>query len=58
MCLRCFYQICTGYPFKGKKAKTVLNGFIEIVNKSKVKRNKLWVDQGRQFYNNRMQKWL
>ena len=47
MSLRFFYQKCTGYPFKGKKAKTALNGFIEIVNKSKVKRNKLWVDQGR-----------
>ena len=29
---------------KDKKAKTVLNGFIEIINKSKSKSNKLWVD--------------
>ena len=28
-------------PFKGKKAKTVLNGFTEIVNESKCKPNKL-----------------
>ena len=43
---------------KDKKAKTVLNGFIGIVNESKRKPNKLRVDQGREFYNNLMQKWL
>ena len=45
-------------PLKDKKAKTVLNGFIGIVNKSKRKPNKLWVDQGREFYNSLIQKWL
>ena len=30
---------------KNKKAKSVLYGFIEIVNESKRKPNKLWVDQ-------------
>ena len=45
-------------PLKGKKTKTVPNGFIETVNESKCKRNKLWADQGREFYNNLMQKWL
>ena len=29
---------------KDKKAKTVLNGFSEIINKSKSKSNKLWID--------------
>ena len=43
---------------KRMKDKTVLHGFVEIVNKSKRKRNKLWVDQEREFYNNLMQKWL
>ena len=41
-----------------KKAKTVLNGFIEIVKESKPQSNKLWIDQGKEFYNSRMQKWL
>ena len=45
-------------PLKDKKAKTVFHGFIEIVNKSNRKPNKLWVDQGRKFYNSPMQKWL
>ena len=43
---------------KDKKAKTVLHGFIEMVSKFKLKPNKLWVDQRREFYNNPMQKWL
>ena len=37
---------------------TVLNAFIEIVNESNRKPNKLWVDQGRDFYNKIMQGWL
>ena len=45
-------------PLKDKKCKTDLNGFIEIVNKSNRKPNKLWVVQGREFYNKLMQEWL
>ena len=33
-------------PLKDKDAKTVFNGFIQIINKTKHKPNKLWVDQG------------
>ena len=40
---------------KDKKGKTVLNAFIEIVNESNRKPNKLWLDQGREFYNELMQ---
>ena len=43
---------------KDKKGKTVLNIFIKIVDKSNHKPNKLWVDQGREFYNKLMQEWL
>ena len=32
---------------KNIKGKTILNAFIEIVNESNRKPNKLWVDQGR-----------
>ena len=45
-------------PWKDKNAKTVLHGFIEIVNESKRKPNKLWLDQRKEFYNNIIQKWL
>ena len=41
-----------------KKAKTVLNGLIGIVNELKQKPQKLWVDHGKIFYNNLTQKWL
>ena len=43
---------------KDKKGKTVLNTFIEIVNESNHKPNKLWVHQGREFYIKHMQEWL
>ena len=44
-------------PLKDKKGKTVLNAFIKIANKSNHKPNKLWIDQGRKFYNRFTQKW-
>ena len=43
---------------KDQKCKTVLNGFIEIVNESNRKPNKLWFDQGKVLYDMSMQKWL
>ena len=61
MCI-CVYCIFTKYawvkPSKDKKAEVVVHCFIEIVNESKHKSSKLWVDQGRKFYNNLVQKWL
>ena len=59
--LLCVIDVLTNYarvkPVKYKKVKTVLNAFIEIVNESNHKPNKLWVDQEREIYNNLMQKW-
>ena len=43
---------------KDKKCKAVLNAFIEILNESNLKPNKLWVDQGWEFYEKFMQEWL
>ena len=57
MCHRCFHQVCLG-PLKDKKAKTILNGFIEIVNESKRQPNKLWSDRGKEFCNSPIQKRL
>ena len=52
--LLCVIDISTKYAWvdllKDKKRKTVLNGFIETVNESSHKPNKLWVDQGGEFY--------
>ena len=41
-----------------KLAETGLDGFIKIVNESKRKPFKLWIDQGRNSYNKLMQKRL
>ena len=47
--LVCIMDVFTKYtwikPLKDKKGKTVLHGFTEIVNETKNKPNKLWVDQ-------------
>ena len=59
-CLLCMTDIFTKYAWvkslKDKKAKTVFQGFTEIINKSKYKPNKSWIHQGREFYNNFIQK--
>ena len=47
--LLCVKDVFTKYtwvkPLKDKKSKSLLNAFIEIVNESNCKTNKLWVDQ-------------
>ena len=45
-------------PLTDKKVKTVLDGFIKIINECKQKQNKLWVHQGKEFHHNLMQKCL
>ena len=45
-------------PLTDKKSKTFFNCFIEIVNESNCKPNKLWIDNRREFYNKPMQNWL
>ena len=58
--LLCVIDVFTKYAWikslKDKEAKTFLNGFIEIVNKSNRKPNQLWIDQEREFFNNIIQK--
>ena len=53
-----FINYARAKPLMDKKGKTVPTGFIEIVNESNRKPNKLWVDQGKAFYNSPMQKSL
>ena len=49
--LLCVIDVFTEYggvkPLEKKKAKTVLNGFIKIVNESNCKPNTLWFSQGK-----------
>ena len=58
--LLCVIDVSTKYaqvkPSKDEKVKTVLHGFIEILDESKRNPKKFWGDQGTEFYNNIMQK--
>ena len=56
--LLCVIHVFTSNALENKRTKTVLHGFIEIVNESKSKPYKLWVDQGKKIYNSFVQKWL
>ena len=45
-------------PLKDKKGISVVNRFNKIIKRSNRKPNKIWVDQGGEFYNNVFKKWL
>ena len=45
-------------PLKDKKGISLVNAFNKIIKQSNRKPNKIWVDQGREFYNNVFEKWL
>ena len=45
-------------PLKDKKGIGIVNAFNKIIEQSNRKPNKIWVDQGGEFYNNVFKKWL
>ena len=45
-------------PLKDKKGISIVNAFNKIIKQSNRKPIKIWVDQGREFYNNVFEKWL
>ena len=45
-------------PLKDKKIMGIVNAFDKIIKQSERKPNKIWVDQGGEFYNNVFKKWL
>ena len=45
-------------PLKDKKGISIVNVFNKIIKQSNRKPNKIWVDQGSEFYNNVFKKWL
>ena len=45
-------------PLKDKKGVSIVNAFQNILKQSNRKLNKIWVDQGSEFYNNAFKKWL
>ena len=47
-----------GYSFERQKGITITNAFQKILNESKRKPNKIWVDKDSEFYNRSMNSWL
>ena len=45
-------------PLKDKKGISITNAFEKIIKQSGRKPNKIWVDQGSEFYNHDFKKWL
>ena len=60
--LLCVIDIFSKYawvvPFKDKKGVSIVNAFQKILDDSKRKPNKIWVDKGSQFCNTHFKKWL
>ena len=60
--LLCAIDLFSKYAFvvrlKDKKGISNVNAFDEIIKQSKRKPNKMWVDQGSEFYKNSFKKWL
>ena len=60
--LLCVINIFSKYawvvPLKNKKGVSVVNTFLNILDDSKRKTNKTWVDKSGEFYNNSFKKWL
>ena len=60
--LLCAIDIFSKYgwvvPLKDKKGITIVDAFQKILNDSKRKPNKIWVDKGSEFYNRSMKSWL
>ena len=45
-------------PLRDKKGISIVNAFNKIIKQSNRKPNKIWVDQGGEFYNHVFKKWL
>ena len=60
--LLCAIDLYSKYAFviqlKDKKGISIVNAFNKIIKQSERKPNKIWVDQGGEFYNNVFKKWL
>ena len=60
--LLCVIDIFSKYawvvPLKDKKGKSIVKAFQSILKQSNRKPNKIWVDEGSDFYNAYLKKWL
>ena len=58
MCYRFYSKYAFVIPLKGKKGTSIVNAFNKIIKQSNRKPNKIWVDQGSEFYNRVFKRWL
>ena len=59
LCVIDIYSKCAWVvPLKDKKVITIVNAFQKILDDSKRKPNKIWVDKGSEFYNRSMKSCL
>ena len=60
--LLCAIDLSSNYafviPLKDKKGISIVNAFNKIIKQSNRKPNKIWADQGGEFYNHAFKKWL
>ena len=60
--LLCAIDIFSKYawvvPWKGKKGVSIVNAFQKSLDSSKREPNKIWVEQGSEFYNSLLKKFL
>ena len=60
--LLCVIDLFSRYSWvillKKKKGESIVEGFKNILNKSGRKPNKIWVDHGSEFHNNKFKKFL
>ena len=54
----CFSKYAFSVPLKDKKAETVLNAFKVVCKESGRVPEHIWVDEGKEFYNKKMDDWL
>ena len=53
-----FSKYAFAVPLQDKKGISIVNAFDKIIKQSNRKPNKIWVDQGGEFYNRVFKKWL
>ena len=58
LCVIDIYSKYASVSLKDKKRITITNAFQKILDEPKRKPNKIWVDNGSEFYNRSMKSWL
>ena len=53
-----FSKYASIVPIKDKKGTSIVNALIKILSDSNGKPNKIWIDQGSEFYNNTLKDFL